>query len=71
MISGFAEDTYLGKSSLVNTDLIPFTFQEEINSLSGVFPVPYDHLLTLEFSYLIIPWSEVLNFLDLLFTGAF
>jgi hypothetical protein len=40
MISGFAEDTYLGRSSLVKTDLIPLTFQEEIKSLSGVFPVP-------------------------------
>ena len=58
MISGLLDARYFGKSCFVMTARIPFTFHEDINNLSGVFPDPYYHLLTLVFIYPTSPWDD-------------
>lgn len=49
IISGLSLAIYFCKSYLFMTALIPFTFHEEINNLSGVFPFPYYHRCVLVF----------------------
>ena len=71
IISGLNLSTYFCNYYLFMTDLIPFTFQEEINNFSGVLPLPYAHLDVLVFiSPISPPPFYVLNCFDLFFIAT-